>query len=154
MVKLRIERSKIHGAGVFADEDIPKGTKVIEYVGEKITKEEGAKREQAQMKKAKHGEGTVYIFELDDMWDIDGDVPYNDARFINHSCDPNCEVEIEDGHIWIIALRDIRKGEELSYDYGFDLEFYQQFPCRCGSPKCVGFMVGQEHWDKLPKMKR
>lgn len=153
MAKYSVRDSKIHGTGVFAEEDIKKGTKILEYLGEKVSKEEGNKREQEQLKKAKHGSGQVYLFELDEESDIDGDVPYNDARFVNHSCDPNCEVEIKDGHIWFVAIRDIKNGEELSIDYGFDLEYFGQYLCKCGAKNCVGFIVGKDHWDKIPKPK-
>ncbi len=151
MAKYSVRDSKIHGTGVFAEEDIKKGTKIMQYLGEKISKEEGTKRELEQLKGAKHGAGQVYLFELDENFDIDGDVPYNDARFVNHSCDPNCEVDIKNGEIWYVALRDIKKGEELSIDYGFDLEYFAQYICECGAPNCIGFIVGKEHWDKLPK---
>src|SRR3989344_3736185 len=151
MVDYEHRSSGIHGTGIFAKNDIKKGTKIVEYLGEKVTKEEGTHREQAQLKKAKHGAGQVYVFELDDEWDIDGDVEYNDARFINNSCDPNCKVIIKEGHIWIVTKRDIKAGEELSYDYGFDDEDYKDFPCKCGAKNCFGFMVGEEYRRKIVK---
>ena len=70
--------------------------------------------------------------------DIDGNVKYNTARFINHSCDPNCETDVIRGHIWVIALRDIKKGEELAYNYNYEYEDYEDHKCRCGSNRCVG----------------
>ena len=82
---------------------------------------------------------------------IDGNIPENEARFINHSCDPNCESQIIRGHVWIVSTRDIKKGEELSYDYGYDLEFFTDHPCRCGSDNCVGYIVS---WDKRRKLKK
>lgn len=150
---LVIGNSKIHNSGIYAKEDIPKGAKVIEYIGEKITKEESEKRADNQLEVSKSNPelGAVYIFELDDEYDIDGNVDYNPARFINHSCSPNCEVDITDGHIWIIAIKDIKKGEEITYNYQYDIEDYQDHPCRCGSPNCVGYILDEEHWDKIKK---
>ena len=113
---------------------------MIEYVGEKITKGESARRIDAD---------NEYIFTLDDEFDLDGKVPWNPARFINHSCTPNCEAEVDGHEVWIIALRDLRAGEELTFNYGYDLENYRQYPCRCGSPECVGFMVAEEYFDRV-----
>jgi len=78
-----------------------------------------------------------YIFTLDDEHDLDGNVPWNPARLLNHSCAPNCEAELDEGRIWIIALRDIRAGEELTFNYGYDLENYREHPCRCGRQRNV-----------------
>lgn len=150
--RCEVRRSGIHGRGLFATRDIPAGAYIIEYVGEKVNKDEANERGWAQMDRAREtGDAAVYIFTLDDDWDVDGDVPENAARLINHSCDPNCEAFIEDGHIWIAALRDIEKNEELFFNYGFDLENYQDHPCRCGSERCVGYIVGEDYWKKLRK---
>ena len=74
--------------------------------------------------------------------DLDGDFKWNTARLINHSCDPNCEVEGKGLEIWVTSIRFIKKGEELSYDYGFGFDQdYKQFPCKCGSKKCCGYIV-------------
>ena len=148
-----VRHSKIHGNGVFAKKDIPKGAKVIEYVGEKVTKKESDKRADDVIERASHkaGEGLVYMFELNKRYDIDGNVSWNTARFINHSCDPNCETDIENDRIWITAIKDIKKGEELSYDYGYDFEHYEDHPCKCGSKNCVGFILSQDDWPKLKK---
>ena len=139
---IRVTNSKIHGRGVFAKKDIRKGTKIIEYVGEKITKAESDKREDNE-------NGTIYTFELNSKYDIDGDVSYNTAKYINHSCNPNCETDIIRGKIWIIAMRDIKKGEELSYNYGYSFEDFEDHPCRCGSKNCIGFIVDEDHWSKV-----
>lgn len=148
-----IRQSSIHNRGAFAVQDISEGTRVIEYIGDKITKAESEKRSIRMIEEAnKTGRGAVYIFELNKRHDIDGSVNYNIARFINHSCDPNCETDIIRGQIWIIALRDIMKGEELSYDYSYDLDGFRDHPCRCGSNKCVGYIVNQEQWGKLKKI--
>jgi len=148
-----VKESKIHGKGVFAKKKIPKGTKVIEYVGEKITKKEAEKRADRQVELAMgNGEvGAVYIFELNKRYDIDGNVEWNPAKWINHSCDPNCEAEIEDGHIWITSIRDIEKGEEITYNYGYDIDNYKDHPCRCGSKNCVGYILDKKYWKRLKK---
>ncbi len=150
---LVVKRSSIHNRGVFARRQIPKGTRVIEYVGEKITKAESERRADRQLGRAKQdaAAGAVYIFELNKRYDIDGNVAYNLARLINHSCDPNCETGIVRGHIWISAIRDIAKGEELSYNYGYDMDNYEDHPCRCGSRNCQGYIVAEEERGKLKR---
>ena len=127
--------SVIHGTGGYARRDIASGTRVIEYVGEKITKVESLRRCE---------QDNQYIFTLDDEFDLDGNVSWNPARFINHSCAPNCEAELDGGRIWILALRDIKAGEELTFNYGYDLEDYREHPCRCGAAECVGYIVAEE----------
>ncbi len=134
--------SKIHGGGLYAKKDIPEGTLVIEYVGERITKKEAERREEKRLAAREKGkDGCVYVFELNSKHDIDGDVKWNTARLINHSCAGNCEPQNLDGHIWIVALRDIEKGEELGYDYGFDFADWRDHPCLCGTPECAGYIV-------------
>ena len=85
--------------------------------------------------------GAVYIFTLNERYDINGKVSWNLAKYINHSCDPNCETDIIRGKIWINAIKDIKKGEELTYDYGYDMHYFEDHPCRCNSKNCVGFIV-------------
>ncbi len=139
---IEVRRSGIHGTGVFAARDVPKGQRVVEYVGEKIGKVEAERRSLAQIRRARRSGGaSVFVFELNSRHDIDGAVPWNTARFINHSCSPNCEVEIVRGRIWIVARRRIRAGEELTYDYGYDFDSFEEHPCRCGSRRCVGYIV-------------
>ncbi len=133
--RILFRRSAIHGTGGFARTDIATGTHVIEYVGEKITKAESL---------ARCEQNNEYIFALSDEQDLDGNVPWNPARFLNHSCAPNCEALLEEERIWIVALRDIRAGEELTFNYGYDLTDYKEHPCRCGAPNCVGFIVAEE----------
>ena len=147
------KRSGVHGWGIFAKTHIPKGVRIIEYVGERISKAEAERRGPQLIKYAqKHKQkGAVYIFVLNKKYDIDGHVDYNTAKFINHSCTPNCEVEIIRGHIWVISLRDIIKGEEIFYNYGYDLDTYDQHPCYCRSACCPGYIAAQEHWTKLKK---
>lgn len=146
-------QSAIHRHGLFAACTIPKGTRVIEYKGVKLTKAQGWKRATEWIDKA-HGtnKGAVYIFELNSRYDIDGNVPWNVARLVNHSCEPNCEIDVIRGHIWIIALREIAPGEELSYDYGYDLDHWEDHPCRCGNKSCVGYIVARRHRGKLRKL--
>lgn len=153
---IEVRKSGVHGTGVFAAKKIPRGTKVIEYVGEKISKKESDKRADEVLDKAKKNPelGGVYIFELNKRWDIDGNVSWNTARFINHSCDPNCETEIEDGKIWIVAMKDIAKGEELSYNYGYDIDDFEEHPCNCGAKNCVGYILNEKFWGKLKKKVR
>ena len=145
-----VRKSGIHWRGLFATKDIPDQTYVIEYIGEKLDKDESNDRGWAQIDLAKKtGDAAVYIFTLDDEFDIDGNVPENSARLINHSCDPNCESWIDEGRIWISATRDILKGEELFFNYGFDLESYDEHPCYCGSDNCVGYIAGTDYWPEL-----
>ena len=132
---VRVQSSSIQGQGLFATATIKAGSAVVEYTGEKISKAESLRRCQ---------ELNYYIFALDDDHDIDGNVEWNPARFINHSCEPNCEAELVDGRVWIVARRDIPAGEELTYNYGYDLEDYREHPCRCGAPSCVGYIVDEE----------
>lgn len=151
-----VRNSEIHGSGMFARMDIPAETQIIQYLGEKLTKEESNKRGLEWEEEArKTGDGLVYIFELNDEFDIDGNVPDNQARLINHSCDPNCEAIIYDEEeLWICSLRDIQKGEELSFDYGYDISHFLDHPCRCGSEECVGFIVREDQRKQLKKILR
>jgi len=129
------KKSPIHGCGGFARIEIPAGTRIIEYVGERIDKCESARRCELN---------NSYIFTVDDSFDLDGNVGWNLARFVNHSCAPNCDAEWIDGQIWIVANRLIRAGEEITYDYGYDLDDYASYPCHCGGPDCVGYIVAAE----------
>ena len=112
-----IKNSKLHGKGLFAKQNIKAGTNVVEYVGEKITKAQSDKIAEAQLEKSQKNvdEGQVYIFTLDNKYDINGNVSYNNARLMNHSCNPNCDTDIVDGKIWIRSFRDIKKGDELAH---------------------------------------
>jgi SET domain-containing protein len=145
-----IRRSLIHGTGVFAARDLRKGERILEYLGERISKDESERRGLALMEKAQHdGGAAVYIFTLDDEWDLDGDQPDNDARLINHSCEPNCDAWNYDSRLFIEARRAIKKGEELGFNYGFSVDTWEDHPCRCGMPKCAGYIVAREEWPKL-----
>jgi SET domain-containing protein len=132
--------SSLHGLGAFATEPIRGGARVAQYNGEKITKAESVRRCEAN---------NNFIFHLDDDWDVDGAVPWNAARFLNHSCAPNCDAELIGDEIWIVARRDIAVGEELTFNYGYDLEDYRDYPCRCGAPECVGYIVDEEFFPLL-----
>lgn len=145
-----VRRSSIHSRGVFARCDIPTNTKVIEYTGEKIGKRESERRAQIRLARAKKtGVAAVYIFNLNKKQDLDGSQASNTARLLNHSCAPNCEAIQSRGRIWLTAMRDIREGEELTFNYGFDLENWDEHVCRCGTDRCVGFIVGEEYWPGL-----
>jgi SET domain-containing protein len=132
--------SPIHGLGGFARRAIPTGTRIFEYVGERIGKGESLRRCE---------QNNPFIFTLTDEEDLDGDVPWNPARLLNHSCEPNCEAELEGDRIWIIAKRDIAAGEEITFNYGYDLVDYRDYPCQCGSPNCVGYMVAEEFFEHV-----
>jgi uncharacterized protein len=140
---IRAAASGIHGRGVYARCAIPDGTRVIEYVGERITKAEAARREEARRAELRAGgEGCVTIFHLNQRFDLDGRIARNVARFINHACTPNCRAEPVRGRIWIVARRDIAAGEELTFDYGYGFKDWALHPCRCGTKRCAGFIVG------------
>jgi len=136
MKPYKIIKSNIHHQGLCAARNIKMDEKVIEYIGKKITNEQAEKD-------IKYGYDVTYLFTLNKKYLLDGDFKFNTARLINHSCDPNCEVlDISKTKIWITAMRNIKKGEELSYDYGFGFDSnYKDHKCRCGSKNCVGFIV-------------
>jgi hypothetical protein len=145
---IRAASSGIHGRGVYARTAIPDGTRVIEYTGERITKPEALRREQQRLvRQARGGDDSVYIFVLNQRHDLDGRKTSNIARLLNHSCAPNCKTENLRGHIWITARRDIAEGEELTFDYGYSYKEWRIHPCRCGTPRCVGFIVNSaQRW--------
>jgi hypothetical protein len=137
-----IRRSPIHGRGGFALRRIPKGTRIDEYRGERISDEEATRRYEATMDYP-----FTYLFEVENGTVIDALAGGNSARFINHSCSPNCESVEDEGRIFIEAIRDIAPGEELTYDYRLETEerktrrLQQLFACNCGSPRCRGTML-------------
>lgn len=137
-----VRKSPIHHYGVFATENIPKASKIVEYLGEKITKKVSLMRAQAREAHAKKTQGArVYIFDLNKRYDLDGDIPHNPAKYINHSCEPNCEAVNLRGHIWIIAKKTIKKGEELSFNYNYEWDHCLDHPCYCNTPSCLGYIV-------------
>tara|TARA_Y100000590_G_C14989427_1_gene739510 strand:+ start:57 stop:527 length:471 start_codon:yes stop_codon:yes gene_type:complete len=132
----RIKASKIDKKGLYAKKNIAQGTRIIQYIGKLITKKQTENNDKFDNDK------DIYLFNLNNRYDLDGDFKWNTARLINHSCDPNCEVEGKGLEIWVTSTRFIKKGEELSYDYGFGFDQdYKQFPCKCGSKKCCGYIV-------------
>ncbi len=142
------QHSSIHGRGVYARCEIPDGTRIVEYTGERITKAESRKREARRLERQKRGgDDCVYIFDLNKKYDLDGRASRNIARLINHSCAPNCRPEIIGGRIWIVARRAIASGEELTFDYGFPFSEWRLHPCRCGAKGCVGHIVNKaQRW--------
>jgi len=132
--------SGIQGTGGFARAPITAGTRLMEYVGDRIDKRESTVRCE---------QGNAFIFNLNDEWDLDGNVPWNPARFLNHSCQPNCDAEQIEDRIWIVTTRDVAPGEELTFNYGYDMEEYRQHPCGCGAANCIGYMVAEEFHDMI-----
>ncbi len=145
-----VRGSAIHGRGVYATCFIPKDAPIIEYLGERIDKRESQRRGTRQHAKSiKTGDAAVYIFTLSKRYDIDGNFPWNTARLINHSCNPNCEAWIVGRKIIIHALQDIQPGVELTFDYGFDVDCYADHPCLCGAANCKGYIVSRQQWSDL-----
>jgi len=145
----KIKKSKIDNRGLYAATNIKKDAKIIEYKGKIITVKETETNPKFDNDKA------IYLFNLNKRYDLDGDFKYNTARLINHSCDPNCEVDGAGLKLWIYSLRDIKKNEELTYDYGFSFDKdYKDFPCRCGTKKCVGYILSDTDWPKLKKYEK
>ena len=136
MKSFKVIKSNIHHKGLCAARNIKAGEKIIEYKGKKITHDYAEEN-------SKYGYDITYLFTLNDKYIIDGDFKFNTARLINHSCDPNCEVlDSSKTKIWITAMKDIKKNEELTYDYGFSYDSnYKDHKCKCGSENCVGFIV-------------
>tara|TARA_B100000941_G_C28453884_1_gene526691 strand:+ start:468 stop:929 length:462 start_codon:yes stop_codon:yes gene_type:complete len=146
----KIGKSVIDNKGLYASKNIKKGTKIINYVGKIITKKETDTNPKFDNEKA------IYLYNLNSKYDLDGDFKYNTARLINHSCDPNCEVDGEGLKLWISAIKDIKKGDELTYDYGFSFDKdYKQFPCKCASKYCCGYIVREgSRWRINKKYKK
>jgi hypothetical protein len=141
-----IRRSSIQGRGAFATRRIKKGERVIEYTGERISWKEADRRYDDSSMTRHH----TFLFTLTRRTCVDAGVGGNDARFINHSCAPNCEAVIVNGRIYIDAIREIRPGEELSYDYAYerdadtDEDEEQLYMCRCGAPNCRGTILAPD----------
>ncbi len=128
---------------------------MIEYTGERITKAESRLRERQRLARQKRGgDDCVYIFDLNGTYDLDGRQRRNLARLINHSCAPNCRAEIRRGRVWIVARRDIARGEELTFDYGYAFSEWPLHPCRCGAPRCAGFIVSAAQRWRVRKILR
>jgi uncharacterized protein len=138
-----VRRSSVHGYGAFATRDLKKGEIVDEYLGDRITHAQADKRYEDHDENDNH----TFLFIVDKKTVIDAGVGGNDARFINHKCDPNCESEIKKGRVFILTTKAVKKGEELGYDYQIGREkddpenVDEIYACRCGSPKCRGTML-------------
>jgi SET domain-containing protein len=141
--RIQVRRSGVHGKGVFALTDIGRGETVIEYVGEIISWKEALRRHPRDPADPNH----TFFFHIDERHVIDAGSGGNAARWINHSCDPNCEADERDGRIFIKATRNIRAGQELSYDYGLVIDerytarLKAEYPCWCGTRKCRGTLL-------------
>ncbi len=145
----RIKKSKIDKNGLYANRDIKQGTRIIEYKGKIISNRQSEEDSKFDNDKA------IYLFNINKKYDLDGDFKFNTARLINHSCDPNCEVFGSGLKVWVYAMKNIKKGEELSYDYGFNYDKdYKNFPCKCGSKKCAGYIVREGSRWRIKKIKR
>ena len=140
MKPYKIRRSKIDNLGLYANKDITSGSKIIEYKGKVITRKEAEENPKYDNDKA------IYLFNLNKRYDLDGDF---------HSCNPNCEVTGTGLKVWVHAIKDIKKGEEFSYDYGFSFdEDYKNYPCRCKSKNCCGYIVREgSRWRIKKKIK-
>ena len=142
-----IRLSPIHGMGAFATKYIPEGTRVIEYAGARISPAEAHARYPDLTPGVTHH---TELFAIDDDIVIDASIDGNEARFINHSCDPNCDAVVEDGRIWIETIRDVAPGEELAYDYAFVLPerhspaAKRRYPCHCGARNCRGTILAKK----------
>jgi SET domain-containing protein len=153
--RIQTRRSGVHGKGVFAAQDVAEGETLIEYLGEVITWKEALRRHPHDPAQPNH----TFYFHIDDKRVIDGKVDGNAAKWINHSCDPNCEADEVDGRIFIKALRAIPAGQELNYDYGLiiDLpytpELLADFPCWCGSANCRGTLLSPKDEDEKKSKK-
>ena len=141
--RLQVRRSGVHGRGVFALQDIAEGEVLIEYVGEVISWDEAQRRHPHDPSQPNH----TFDFHVDEDRVIDASVGGNSARWINHSCDPNCWADEQDGRIFITARRAIAAGEELNYDYGLIIEerytkkLKAEYPCHCASAQCRGTLL-------------
>lgn len=141
-----VRLSPIQGLGAFATAHIPAGMRLVEYTGERLTPDEADARYPDNSEERHH----TYLFAIDDDVVIDAAVDGNDARFINHSCDPNCDAVIEDCRIWIETIREIAPGEELAYDYAYVLverhtpAAKRRYPCNCRSANCRGSILARK----------
>jgi SET domain-containing protein len=139
-------RSGIQGLGGFATRHIPAGVRLIEYTGERLTAAEAEARYPDTEGERHH----TYLFAIDDGVVVDAAVGGNEARFLNHSCAPNCDAVIDEGRIWIETIQDIEPGEELVYDYAYTLAerhtpaAKRRYPCSCGAITCRGTILARK----------
>ena len=145
----KIKKSKIDKNGLYANCNIKRGTKIIEYKGKLVTVKNSEKDPKFDNSKA------IYLFGINKKYDLDGNFSFNTARLINHSCEPNCEVFGEGLKVWIFAMKNIKKGEELSYDYGFSFDQdYKNYPCNCGSKNCAGYIIREGSRWRIKKRRK
>ena len=153
---IEARNSTIHGKGVYAVLPIKKGTRLLEYLGDRISHAEADRR---YAKKA-DDDGHTFLFIASNRTVIDAGTNGNDARFINHHCNPNCETVTENARVYIDAIRNIKPGEELGYDYQLTWESTDEpeeialYACRCGAKNCRGTMLDREPLDKKPPEKK
>ncbi|NBC43053.1 SET domain-containing protein [Corallococcus exiguus] len=145
-IPFELRQSPIQGTGAFATRRIRKGARIIEYIGERITQAEADARYDDESMERHH----TFLFNLDDDTVLDAGTLHNESRYINHSCEPNCQSLIDKGRIHIYALRAIEPGEELSYDYAYErspemeADAESLYVCRCGTPSCRGTILAPE----------
>jgi hypothetical protein len=152
--RIQVRRSGVHGKGVFALQDLAEGETLIEYVGEVISWEEAQDRHPHDPKDPNH----TFYFHVNEDKVIDALHGGNSSRWINHSCDPNCEADEENDRIFIKALRNIQAGEELNYDYGLIIDepytkkLLAEYPCWCGAKNCRGTLLSPKDREDTPKI--
>lgn len=145
-IPFELRQSPIQGLGAFATRRIRKGTRIIEYIGERLTQAQADTRYDDESMERHH----TFLFNLDDDTVLDAGTLHNESRYINHSCEPNCQSLIDKGHIHIYALRAIEPGEELTYDYAYERtpemgdDAEGLYICRCGTPSCRGTILAPE----------
>jgi len=151
---IEVRYSPIHGYGVFARRQIRKGTTILEYLGDRLSHRQADERYEKKNSRDNH----TFLFTVDARTVIDAGVNGNEARYVNHGCDPNCESINRDRRIFIESIRTIRPGEELAYDYQIQrdaddpIDIEEIFACRCGAPGCRGSML--EERAAQPERKR
>jgi hypothetical protein len=152
--RIQVRRSGVHGKGVFALQDIAEGETLIEYVGEVISWDEAQDRHPHDPNDPNH----TFYFHVNEDKVIDALHGGNSSRWINHSCDPNCEADEQNERIFIKALRNIKAGEELNYDYGLIIDepytkkLLAEYPCWCGAKNCRGTLLSPKDREDTPKI--
>lgn len=152
--RIQTRRSGVHGKGVYAVADLAEGETLIEYVGEIITWDEALRRHPHDPSDPNH----TFYFHIDEDHVIDAKFGGNSSRWINHSCDPNCEAEVDEGRVFIRAKRNIPAGEELFYDYGlvidepYTAQLKAQYPCWCGAKACRGTLLAPRRPGRSSKL--
>ena len=148
-----IRRSAIQGKGAFALRAVAKGERIVEYTGKRVSQDEAARRYDDTSMRRHH----TFLFTISSRTCIDGNDGGNEARYFNHSCAPNCATEVVRGRVYILAKRAVAEGDELTYDYNYDLdgaiteESLRTYACRCGSPKCRGTILGADARRRAPR---